>query len=432
MNNKLNERISMLKKGEITNGYKKTKLGIIPDAWEIKPLGSIIEVLTDYHANGSYEVLKQNVELLDKEGYALMVRTTNFENNDFNNDTKFISEHAYNFLKKSKVYPNDILMNKIANAGAVYLMPNLNRPVSLAMNLFLIRIKEQNPIFIYSYLKFIEPSIKMLATGTTTKTITKDDVRDIEVVIPNVYEQQKITDIISTWEKAIKLKEKLIQTKKEQKKALEKNLLTGEQRLKGCTKPFEKLKLGDLFDRVTRKNSEGNTNVLTISAQQGLINQNDFFNKTVASDILDNYYLLRKGEFAYNKSYSKGYPMGAIKRLNDYDSGVVTTLYICFKLKEEFEQWSDFFEQYFEAGLLNRGLTEIAQEGGRAHGLLNVPTSDFFDLEILIPSEQEQSKIAEILRCADKEIFLLEKELEALKKQKKGLMQLLLTGIVRV
>ncbi|RVT47661.1 restriction endonuclease subunit S, partial [Acinetobacter indicus] len=103
-------------------------------------LGDLIEVLTDYHANGAYKKLKENVELLDDEDYALMVRTTNFENNDFNDSVKYINEHAYNFLEKSKVYPNDLIMNKIANAGSIYLMPDLQRPVSLAMNLFLIRM----------------------------------------------------------------------------------------------------------------------------------------------------------------------------------------------------------------------------------------------------------------------------------------------------
>lgn len=93
--------------------------------WEKIKLGKILEVLTDYHANGSYEKLKENVELLDKSNYAVMIRTKNLESNDFQRDLKYITESAYNFLEKSKVFPNDILMNKIANAGSVYLMPRI-------------------------------------------------------------------------------------------------------------------------------------------------------------------------------------------------------------------------------------------------------------------------------------------------------------------
>jgi type I restriction enzyme S subunit len=113
-----------------------TEFGIIPSDWAIDKLGNNIKVLTDYHANGSYEVLKKNVTLLDEPNYAIMIRTTNFEKNCFDSDFKYISREAYEFLKKSSVFPNDILMNKIANAGSVYLMPDLKKPVSLAMTFF--------------------------------------------------------------------------------------------------------------------------------------------------------------------------------------------------------------------------------------------------------------------------------------------------------
>lgn len=170
-------------------------------------LGDLIEVLTDYHANGAYKKLKENVELLDDEDYALMIRTTNFENNDFNNSVKYINEHAYNFLEKSKVYPNDLIMNKIANAGSVYLMPDLQRPVSLAMNLFLIRINENlaNPVYVYLYLKINEQYVKQFANGSVTKTITKDAVRNLEIVLPVRKIQDEIVHQYMELEKKINL-----------------------------------------------------------------------------------------------------------------------------------------------------------------------------------------------------------------------------------
>jgi type I restriction enzyme S subunit len=225
----------------------------------------------------------------------------------------------------------------------------------------------------------------------------------------------------------------LIAKKQLQKKWLMHNLLNGKKRLKGFEEEkWKESSLKNLFDRVTRKNSEQNTNVVTISAQRGFIKQTDFFNKSIASEIIDNYFLVEKGEFCYNKSYSNGYPWGATKRLKDFDKAVVTTLYICFGLKNSQKNSGDFFEHFFEANLLDKGLTKIAHEGGRAHGLLNVTPSDFFSLKITIPTLPEQTAIAHVLQAADKEIQLLRTKSEKLREQKKGLMQQLLTGKKRL
>lgn len=142
--------------------------------------------------------------------------------------------------------------------------------------------------------------------------------------------------------------------------------------------------------------------------------------------------MVYKGEFCYNKSYANGYDWGATKRLNNFDKAVVTTLYICFAIKNEKITNGDFFEQFFEANLLDKGLTKIAHEGGRAHGLLNVTPSDFFSLKITVPDFKEQQVIAQVLRTADREIQLLKTKTEKLQEQKKWLMQVLLTGKKRI
>ena len=231
---------------------------------------------------------------------------------------------------------------------------------------------------------------------------------------------------------AINQNNQLIAQKELRKKWLMQNLLTGKKRLKGFGGEWKEVAIEDVFNRVTRKNSEDNTNVVTISAQRGFVRQTDFFNKAIASEIIDNYFLVEKGEFCYNKSYSNGYPWGATKRLNDFDKAVVTTLYICFGLKNLQKNSGDFFEQFFEANLLDKGLTKIAHEGGRAHGLLNVTPSDFFSLKITIPSFEEQTAIAKVLQAADNEIQLLKAKTEKLREQKKGMMQVLLTGKKRL
>lgn len=194
---------------------------------------------------------------------------------------------------------------------------------------------------------------------------------------------------------------------------------------------WEETRFKKMFSRLTRKNKEGNDNVLTISAQYGLISQSDFFNKSIASEDKSNYFLLYKGEYAYNKSYSTGYPYGALKRLEFYEKGIVSPLYICF-VKTEENKCPDFYSHYFEGGLMNKEIKAFAQEGARNHGLLNIAVEDFFNSYILKPSLAEQEKIAEILGTQDKLIALKEKRIAEKKQQKKYLMQQLLTGKKRL
>ena len=194
---------------------------------------------------------------------------------------------------------------------------------------------------------------------------------------------------------------------------------------------WEMSKLKKIFKRVNRKNSEGNTNVLTISAQDGLINQEDFFNKSIASEDKTDYYLLKEGEFAYNKSYSKGYPYGAIKRLILYKEGIVSPLYICFGKKSEDDNMN-FYTFYFENGLMNREIQAFAQEGARNHGLLNISVNDFFDSYLCIPSPVEQNNIANILDIFEKKVELNKILISEKKKTKKYLMSNLLTGKTRL
>ena len=185
-------------------------------------LGYLLSLLTDYHANGAYKKLKENVELFDEPDYAVMIRTTNFEQNNFDSNLKYISEHAYNFLEKSKVKAGDIIMNKIANAGSSYLMPDLNCPVSLAMNLFLLRIDEDkaNSTFVYLYLKLNEDYVKSFANGSVTKTITKEAVRNLEIELPERSMQDYIVKVYMDYVSKLTLNQKTNQTLEQMAQAL--------------------------------------------------------------------------------------------------------------------------------------------------------------------------------------------------------------------
>lgn len=186
---------------------------------------------------------------------------------------------------------------------------------------------------------------------------------------------------------------------------------------------WEVKRLGDLFVRVTDRNKENNRNVLTISAQYGLVNQFEYFSKNVAASDVTNYYIIQKGDFAYNKSRSQGYPFGAIKPLLLYDKGVVSTLYICFRLKEDCGCDADFYRFYFETGLINDQISNIAQEGARNHGLLNISTEDFFNINLFVPPLAEQRRIAACLSALDEMLAATNEKLEQMKAYKRGLIQ---------
>ncbi|WP_264889504.1 restriction endonuclease subunit S [Shewanella xiamenensis] len=169
-----------------------------PKGWEVKKFGDVIDVLTDYHANGSYKTLVSNVTLLDEPDYAYMVRTTDLEKGNFTDSVKYIDQHAYEHLSKSKVFGGEIIINKIGSAGAVYLMPFLNKPVSLAMNQFLVRCNRLAlNEFMYYQLKTDSGNREILkrVQGAVTKTITKDAVRDIPIILPPLESQQNFVEV---------------------------------------------------------------------------------------------------------------------------------------------------------------------------------------------------------------------------------------------
>ncbi len=193
-------------------------------------------------------------------------------------------------------------------------------------------------------------------------------------------------------------------------------------RFAGFTDPWEQRKLGDIAERVTRKNENNESDLpLTISAQHGLIDQRLFFNAQVASRDMSGYYLLRQGEFAYNKSTSADSPWGAIKRLTRYEKGCVSTLYICFAL---LNANPDYLVTYYETNRWHKAVQMIAAEGARNHGLLNIAPDDFFDTMVSLPESQaEQQTIGAFFSRLDSLITLHQRKYDKLVIFKKSMLE---------
>ena len=252
--------------------------------------------------------------------------------------------------------------------------------------------------------------------------MTDDLLFGIPVWLPQKDEQIRIGTFLTLIDSRIAAQRKLVTLLKKQKRGLSNALFSGKLRMVNDLK-WKVYRLGDIVRRVTRKNGSASDVPLTISAQHGLIDQREFFSKSVASADMSGYNLLKQGEFAYNRSSSGDCPFGSIKRLERYAQGAVSTLYICFEAIGDSDD-SEFLKWYFDSFAWHREVGMICAEGARNHGLLNVPTEGFFDTKHLLPSDKEERKkmamfmALEAARCEHAEC-----ELARLTELKAGFLQ---------
>ncbi|WP_350343961.1 restriction endonuclease subunit S [Proteinivorax tanatarense] len=260
-------------------------------------------------------------------------------------------------------------------------------------------------------------------TGSTFPNLSSAEIKGFEIKIPSLPEQQKIASILSTWDKAIQLKEKLIQQKKEQKKGLMQKLLTGEKRLPGFEGEWEEVKLGEVIKESKDKTLKHNQYPVLTSSRKGIYLQDKYFSKQVASRNNTGYKIIKEGEFTYRTMSDDG--KFVFNRLADVPVGIVSPAYVVFRAVE---MEPVFLEEFLNSHQFNRYIRANVQGGTR----LSYKYKSLSETIVKIPSKDEQKAIADIILQSNKEIKLLQQELEQLKQQKKGLMQLLLTGKVRV
>ena len=323
---------------------------------------------------------------------------------------KFISKKA---LKKSatKLIPsNSITIVTRVGVGKLALIP-----YEFATSQDFISFSELKLDLIfasYAFYRLMKEESKS-TQGTSIKGITKEVILNKYIYVPKSKEEQtQIGNFFKQLDDTIALHQRELEKFKILKTSYLEHIFLGKVSLFTAknTITWEQRKLGEVVERITRKNLNLESRLpLTISAQDGLISQTEFFDKQVASKNISGYYLIENGEFAYNKSYSNGYPWGAIKRLDKYKNGVLSTLYIVFN---PIDVDSQFLVSYFDTTFWHSEIAEIAVEGARNHGLLNIPVMDFFRIKIKIPkSKEEQTQIGNFFKQLDDTIALHQKEL---------------------
>ena len=379
-------------------------------SWEQRKLGDVVQITMGQSPDGS-------TYSDEPSDYILVQGNADLQNG-------WVCPRIWTTQITKKADAGDLIMSVRAPAGA---MGKTAYNAVIGRGVAAIKGNE----FIYQLLVKMDADgfWKTLSCGSTFESLNSDNIKNAEVKIPTTAEQIKIGGYFQQLDNLITLHQRECISFTGRADRL---ILTANK--KRTTSSWEQRKLGELVDRVVRKNINNESTLpLTISAQYGLVDQITYFNNRVASRDVSNYYLVLNGEFAYNKSTSDGYPFGAVKRLDLYEKGVLSTLYIVFAPKKEQQIDSDYLTVFFDTDRWHKGVAERAAEGARNHGLLNISAEDFFDIDLSVPKDiVEQKQIGAFIRQLDNLITLHQRKLEEMKRQKKALMQLLLTGIVRV
>lgn len=298
------------------------------------------------------------------------------------------------------------------------------------------RDKSQQDDIFWKYVLTSKEFIKRLETVTygirDGRSISFEDFSELGFNVPDIKEQRKIGKTLTVIDTLIRKLEQKLEKLRNIKQSLLNQMFVNVNRggyaplirFNGYNNKWIMLTLNDISERITRKNTNNESSLpLTVSAQYGLINQNDFFDSRIASKDVSGYYLIKNGEFAYNKSSSDGYPFGAVKRLDRYKMGVLSTLYIIFALNKD-KIDSDFLSIFFETDKWYEHISQRAAEGARNHGLLNISSEDFLDLKILTPkSKNEQNLIAGYVSALDRLVEGTSSKLTKLRTMKQSLLQ---------
>ena len=428
MTPQIKQRFDQIQRGEVPKGYKRTKAGVVPIEWEETRLARYLVVNSDKNISLQYgkdDVFSISGELGIVNQIELLGRSY-----------AGVSVEPYGI-----VYPDNVVYTKSPLKANPYgiIKTNKTGKTGIVSTLYAIFRCNDNvcPDFVQSYFEldqnlnnYLYPIVNIGAKHDMK--ISDENSLKGWVVFPPLDEQKKIAEILSAQDKLIALKEKLIEEKKRQKKYLMQQLLTGKKRLPGFSGEWSEIKLFQISKKITEKNTGFKyTVVYSNSAQHGIVPQTDQFDRDIANEEnIDRYYVVKNGDFVYNPRISVTAPCGPINVNHNENIGVMSPLYTVFSVSSERID-NDYLEQYFKSSVWFKYMKSIANYGAR-HDRMSITDDDFFEMPIRIGSVDEQKAIRKILVAADMEIEEMEIAIDLEKQKKKALMQLLLTGIVRV
>ncbi|CAG7611021.1 hypothetical protein PAESOLCIP111_01321 [Paenibacillus solanacearum] len=417
MNYSVMERLEELKNGIVPRGYEKTDIGIFPDDWKIVPLSEVVRVF-----RGASPRPKEDPRYYGGNIPRLLIE-------DVTRDGKYVFPSVDSLTeegaKKSRYLPKGSLV--LSCSGTRVAIPGiLGIPACIHDGFFgFDDYRGLLPEYLYYFFEHLHEKMQSSATkGGVFNNLTTQIMKEMLIQLPSMKEQQLIAEVFNTWDKAIELKEKLIELKREQKKGLLQKLLMGKVRLPGFEGKWKEASLDKFIQEYKGKSTVPNQFPILTSSRRGLMLQSEYYsNNQVTTNDNVGYNIIPQGYITYRSRSDDGKFVFNKNTIVDY--GIVSYFYPVFKFNDKV--CGDFILE-----LLNFTIERQASSfvEGTAQKVLSLKKLGTF--KYLIPNVEEQEAIAKVLNLVSKEITLLESELETVKHQKRGLMQLFLTGKVRV
>lgn len=359
-----------------------------------------------------------------------MIRNKNIKDGHIDvTDLLYLAPEYEQQHRKKRLKAGDVVVVRTGNPGVAAVVPPFLEGAQCFTSL-IIRPRQDllDPDYLCAYINSLagQRQFSIGAAGGAQKNVNARTLSRMTVPVLSIGSQKAIVNVIHALNSLARTLERLIELKRTFRRGVVRSLLTGQKRFANFSeRPWPASKLADHVREIKRRNVDGLSLVLTASGERGLVDQRRYFHRNVAGADLTKYYLLRNGEFAYNRSAMKGYPYGATKRLDAYGEGALSPLYFCFSISDPTLN-SDYLKHVLESGLLNRQLRPIVRVGGRAHGLLNVTDAEFLSISIPLPDPDEQQAIADVLNSAEQELAFLRKLRRQIELERRVTLSLLL------
>ena len=422
MTPEIKQRIEQIRRGEVPEGYVKKRKVVIPQQWglpQIKDIASISSGSTPNRNNSEYW-----------NGNIAWVTTGELSSGHVNHTSELITVKAVKETKM-RIYPQGTLLMAMYGQGKTRgTVAILEIDAAVNQACAAITVKDGKSKFLFYQLKNSYQDIRKLSNTGNQENLNADIIKTYQVPWAPDEEQERISTILTTQDKVIELKEKRLAEKQRQKKYLMQQLLTGKKRLPGFSGEWKNIKLCEVLSERKEKNVEQNLRICSVAVQKGVVDQVEHLGRSYAANDTSNYSVAHYGDIIYTKSPTGDFLYGIVKQNLLQGTVAVSPLYgvftpLTFGL-------GYFLHTYFQSAICARNyLLPIVQKG--AKNTINITNDTFISSKLYLPLDvEEQKAIADTFIAADREIELLQQDIEQEKQKKKALMQLLLTGIVRV